>query len=210
MQLSQLAKRDWLDHRARGFDNPLHEQSIRPYIHALLASICLVSGLGAQEPWRFILPEQRSLQIRAPGQLARASIPPSPPPATVADPQWDAKPNYLSLSDVLNISLQNMDVVRVLTGVAASTTGRTVYDTAITNAGVDAARGVFDPALNVSNNWSKTTRPRPSGSHRSGSVANRRHAHDRHLLNVGLSKRLVTGGVIDFGVLGATIASPDW
>jgi len=125
----------------------------------MLATNLLVSSGFSQEPWHCILPEQRAIQVRTPQQLRRSNLPLSPQPATVSDPQWEATPIYLSLSDVLNISLQNMDVVRILTGVSASTTGRTVYDTAITNTGIDVARGGFDPTFNVNNSWLENHSP---------------------------------------------------
>lgn len=116
----------------------------------------------------------------------------------------------LSLSDVLNISLQNMDVVRILTGVTATTTGRTVYDTAITNAGIDVARGAFDPSFNVNNSWLENRTPGavpdPIDPTQTQILGTR---NDRHALNLGLSKRMVTGGVIDFGVIGSNNRFPD-
>lgn len=116
----------------------------------------------------------------------------------------------LSLSDVLNISLQNMDVVRILTGVSATTTGRTVYDTAITNAGIDVARGAFDPSFNVNNSWLENRTPGavpdPIDPTQTQILGTR---NDRHALNLGLSKRMVTGGVIDFGVIGSNNRFPD-
>jgi outer membrane protein TolC len=116
----------------------------------------------------------------------------------------------LSLSDVLNISLQNMDVVRILTGVSATTTGRTVYDTAITNAGIDVARGAFDPSFNVNNSWLENRTPGavpdPIDPTQTQILGTR---NDRHALILGLSKRMVTGGVIDFGVIGSNNRFPD-
>ena len=172
-------------------------------ILTMLASRVLVSSGLAQEPWRFILPEQRAIQVRSPQQLFGANIPTSPPPATVLDPQWEATPIPMSLSDVLNLSLQNMDVVRILTGVSATTTGRTVYDTAITNTGIDAARSRFDPTFNVNNSWLENNTPGaildPLDPTQSLIIGTE---NDRHALNLGLSKRMVTGGVIDFGVIG--------
>ena len=133
-----------------------------------------------------------------------ASATPSPPPATVLDPQFDATPVYMSLSEVLNLSLQNMDVVRVLTGISANTTGRTIYDTAISNTTIDVARGRFDPSFNVNNSWLESNTPGaivdpidPTSSLIVGTENN------RHALNLGLSKRMVTGGIIDFGVIGS-------
>jgi hypothetical protein len=105
------------------------------------------------------MPEQRQIRVRAPEQIAVPPIPRTPAPATVANPQWEATPNNLSLSDVLNLSLENLNVVRVLNGFNATSTGRTIYDPAITNTNIDNARGIFDPNLVVNNNWQDNNRP---------------------------------------------------
>ncbi len=181
----------------------------KPYTLALIAISVLATLSPAQEPWKFILPEQRAIQVRSPDQLCPATIPKTAPPATVSDPQWEATPNYLSLSEVLNLSLQKMDVVRVLNGVSASSIGSTIYDTAIVNTGIDAARGNFDPTFNVNNSWLDGNTPNavpdlidPTQTRFIGSKNN------RHSLDLGLSKRMVTGGVIDFGVIGANNRFP--
>lgn len=175
----------------------------RCYFVGLLAILGLRSLSFSDEPWSCILPEQRAICIRTPGQLCSARIPASVPPATVANPQWQAEPMQLALSDVLSISLQNLDVVRVLTGVNATTTGRTIFDPAIANTSIDAARGAFDPTLFANNNWldsrTPTAIPDTIDPTQSRIVGNR---SDRYGLNAGLSKRMVTGGVIDFGVIG--------
>jgi outer membrane protein TolC len=175
----------------------------------LTVFLCLLSlgaplHLSADEPRVCILPEQRKIQVRAPEQMCPANIPLSNKPATVADPQWDATPIQLSLSDLLNHSLQNLDVIRVLTGVNAVTTGRTIYDPAITNTAIDQARSQFDPTFNVNNSWSETNRPFavPDPLDPTQAII-RKNSADLYNLNLGLSKRMLTGGVIDFGLLGA-------
>jgi outer membrane protein TolC len=164
---------------------------------------------SAGEPWSFVLPEQRAIQVRAPEQLSRSSIPASERPSTVEDLQFDATPIPMSLSEVLNLSLQNMDVVRVLAGINASSTGRTIYDPAIANTAIDTARGVFDPFLSANQNWTEANSPRafpdpvdPGQTNIEG------FRTDRYGLNLGLSKRMVTGGVIDFGVIGDNTRFP--
>ena len=157
----------------------------------------------AQQTYPLIMPEQRAFRVRSPEELPGTRIPRTPNPATVSTPQWDAQPVYLSLSDVLNRSLQNMDVVRVLNGVAANSTGRTIYDAAINNTGIDAARGAFDPNLSLSNNFLQANSPNaipdPLDPNQSVILGNR---SDRNNFNLNLSKRMLTGGVIDFGVVG--------
>ena len=76
----------------------------RCYFVGLLAILGLQSLSFSDEPWSCILPEQRAICIRTPGQLCSARIPDSVPPATVANPQWQAEPLQLDLSDVLSIS----------------------------------------------------------------------------------------------------------
>ncbi len=149
------------------------------------------------EPWSFILPEQRRIEVRNPAELARAPIPRVPRPPTVSDPQFDVPPRYLSLSDVINISLSNLDVVRVLTGFTAVSTGRTVYDVAITNTRVDQERANFDPNLQAINSWNRNETANGTFDPFNPIVGSR---GNNYVLDLGLSKRTLTGGVIDFGV----------
>jgi len=175
-----------------------------PYmpIIAMLVWVGAIATASGQTV-RGIMPEQRSLSIRSPEQIRSVPIPRTPAPATVSLPQWDANPVYLSLSDVLNRSLENMDVVRVLTGVNANSTGRTIYDVPVNNTGIDAARGAFDPNLSLNNNFlqgdSPGAVPNPGDPNQTLIVGNR---NDRNNFNLNLSKRMLTGGVIDFGVVG--------
>ena len=156
----------------------------------------------AGEPWSFILPEQRCIQVRDPSQICRAQIPMVPKPPTILDPRFNAPPRPLSLSDVINISLTNSEVVRVLGGVSASSTGRTVYDVAITNATIDQQRGAFDPTLRLNNTWGHTDTPSAIfDALNPGQSLLRGTTNDSQALDFGLSKRMVTGGVIDFSVL---------
>ncbi|MHB8899960.1 MAG: TolC family protein, partial [Thermoguttaceae bacterium] len=56
---------------------------------------------------------------------------------------------------------ENSEVVRVLAGNGATSSGRTVYDPAIANTQVDAARGRFDPALVQRNRFNRQRLPQP-------------------------------------------------
>ena len=51
------------------------------------------------------------------------------------------------------------DVIRVLNGVSASSTGRTIYDVAISNASIDEQLSVFDPTLNLQSTMNKSDNP---------------------------------------------------
>lgn len=171
--------------------------------------LILASAAQAQEIRWGIMPEQRSLSVRSPEQLRPAGIPRTAAPATVNSPQWDVQAVPLSLSEVLNRSLGNMDAVRVLSGVNANSTGRTIYDVGINNTGIDAARGAFDPNLNINNNFlngnSPGAIPDPGDPTQTLIVGSR---NDRNNFNMNLSKRALTGGVIDFGVNGGNNRFP--
>lgn len=175
---------------------------------AFLVLISVSAAFGQEVRWG-IMPEQRALSIRSPEQMRAAGIPRTPVPATVNSPQWDALAVPLSLSDVLNRSLGNMDAVRVLSGVNASSTGRTIYDVGINNTGIDSARGRFDPTLSVNNNFlqgnSPGAIPDPIDPTQTLIVGTQ---NDRNNFNMNLSKRALTGGVIDFGVVGGNNRFP--
>lgn len=123
---------------------------------AVLLFAVVSAASRADEPCRPILPEQRCLDIRRPGELCQVPVPVTPRPATVTDPQFDYPESYLTLNDTINITLTNSAVVRVLGGVTASTSGRTIYDAAITNTTIDGQRAAFDPNLRLNNVWNQT------------------------------------------------------
>lgn len=168
---------------------------------ALLACALSPHPLCAGEPWSFLLPEQRCIQVRDPSDLCPAPIPRTPRPPTITDPQRDVPAQPLSLSDAINIGLANLEVVRVLGGFTAASTGRTVYDVAVTNTRIDQQRATFDPNLQASNTWTQnetpTATPNPLDPNQSLITGGRNNGYG---LDFGLSKRTVTGGTIDFGV----------
>ncbi|MBL8889351.1 MAG: TolC family protein [Planctomycetaceae bacterium] len=169
---------------------------------------CLATAQAQEIRWG-IMPEQRALTVRSPEQLRPAGIPRTPAPATVVSPQWDAQAVPLSLSELLNQSLGNMNAVRVLSGVSASSSGRTIYDVGINNTGIDSARGAFDPNLSVNNSFlngnSPGAIPDPGDPNQTLIVGTE---NDRNNFNMNLSKRSLTGGVIDFGVIGGNNRFP--
>lgn len=106
-----------------------------------------------------IIPEQQTLQIRN-----SVSWPADPygnqgVPDTVSRMSGARQPLYLSLDDAIQIALKNADVVRVLAGVSAVSSGRTVYDVAISNTDIEAQSAAFDPSLSMNNNFSRSEQP---------------------------------------------------
>jgi hypothetical protein len=101
------------------------------YVRAAAATLCLLSfSLCGCVPngglWSLVVAEQRHLPLRDPSQLPGVPIPPVPPPVTVSSPSSKAPDRELSLDEAINIALANSKVVRVLTGLAVTTSGRTI------------------------------------------------------------------------------------
>jgi outer membrane protein TolC len=164
----------------------------------------LVSAAGAaiaQEQWRAIFPEQRRIQVRSPSQMPVARLPDLPPPPTVSDRLEFGQTLEMSLDDAIRIALANSEVIRVLAGTRASSSGRTIYDPAISNTQIDDARARFDPAIRQFNNL--FNRDRVPGAIPSNDPAGARivdnTGHD-YSLSLGAEKTGVTGGTAGLGV----------
>jgi|GEM_PF-320470 len=181
----------------------IHHKAFNAIVLRLAVAGMLIAGghlAFGQEPWSFILPEQTRVQVRSPEQLCRARIPNVESPVTVTN-RIEQQEHLLTLSEAINTGLANSDVVRVLAGITAASSGRTVYDVAITNSGIDEARAVFDPNLVTNQAWQRNETPfavddplAPGTARIVGT------ATDDYALNLGLNKRTLTGGVINFGV----------
>jgi outer membrane protein TolC len=113
---------------------------------------------SAQHPYRIIYPGQRQIEYRDPAAFPAIPLPPSSPPPTVSEPPT-GDTRYLALDDAIQTSLGNARVVRVLAGLSAVNSGRTIYDPAITNTTIDQAQGRFDPTIRISNNWDHIDEP---------------------------------------------------
>ncbi len=170
-------------------------------ILGVIASWGLVVNAFAVEPLSLLLPEQKTIAIRDPDQLRRVETEPGPPPATVNDLQSTIPERPLSLDEAIAIGLVKSEVVRVLGGVTASTSGRSVYDVAIANSRIDQERAAFDPQLRANNAFNHLENPaagldplNPGQSIISG-ISN-----DAYGLDFGLSQRNLTGGTTAIGV----------
>lgn len=115
---------------------------------------CLTLSAIGQELLR-VLPEQRSIHVRPVESLAPAPIPAIGPPNTISE-TTKLQTFGLSLDDAIRMALENAKVVRFLSGVAASTSGRTLYDVAISNTNIDQNNAVFDPVFNFGVTGSKS------------------------------------------------------
>jgi outer membrane protein TolC len=166
---------------------------------AILACLVCFQGhvraLHAQSLPGWLFPERKCLEVRDPRQLARVEMPAVPDPRTVARPEQKAEPWQMSLDTAIRIALSNSEVVRVLVGTSVTSSGRTVYDPAITNTEEDRARAVFDPTIGLGNQWDRTETPvgvpdaaAPSGTRIDG------EGTDQYTMGLDTSKTTVTGG----------------
>lgn len=177
----------------------------------LLAIVPLATTLCAYEetflPW--IKPEQQRIQVRHPTELPHVALPETPPPPTVTEPQWDIPIQEISLDEAISRALENSEIVRVLGGVAAVSSGRSIYDAAIANAGIDIEQGRFDPSVSVDNFWNRIETPfafvDPGDPLRTLIGAQRSDVYD---LDFQLSKTNFAGGAWAFGVNDNTVRQP--
>lgn len=171
-------------------------------------AICAVSGVCAEEAWRVILPEQRHFQIRDPARLPKARLPDIPPPRTVASPEAIIEARHLGLDEAIRIALEHAEVVRVLAGVTAVSSGQTIYSPAITNTQVDQARARFDPRVQMEHVFAQQDQPQAfflqdpvSGQLIPPGAAIDGLRRDQYRFQMGLAKDTITGGTAEIGVL---------
>jgi outer membrane protein TolC len=169
---------------------------------AAFAAAILPVGVAIAEPrWQIFMPEQRTVRVRHPSDLPSAPLPDTPSPPTVSNPHFDAAPREVSLDEAIRTALANSDVVRVLAGVTAVSSGRTIYDAAITNTTIDQERARFDPTISVTNTWDRFEPPvamfDPLDPTRTIIGGTRTDDYD---MQFDLSKTTTTGGMFNFGV----------
>ena len=104
-------------------------------------------------------PEQQTLAVRDPEVLPVTHLGPLPAPVTVASEPPPPEPLNLSLNDAVRITLENAQAIRVFTGIAASNSGRSIYDAAIANTAIDQQQARFDPVLTAEKSRTRTDVP---------------------------------------------------
>ncbi|MFK8113079.1 MAG: TolC family protein [Rubripirellula sp.] len=172
------------------------------WIGTCVLGLFLVNDVApAGEPWRLFAPEQTRMRVRDPSRMTQVAVPSTPRPPTVSDPQTDFPARTLSLDDAIRVALKNSEVVRVLSGFTASTSGRSIYDAAITNTQIDQARGAFDPTFRANQTWSRNETPNASiDASNPGQSVIAGIRNDDYGLDVGLSQRNTLGGTAALGV----------
>lgn len=164
---------------------------------AAMLALIAIAGCGPtrQAALRHVvLPEQRTIDVSDAAKLPPQPIPENVAPRTVTNDK--AREEWrLSLDDAVKIALENAKVIRVLAGVTAVSSGKTIYDPAITNTTIDQEQARFDPVLSekLRFNRTETAAPfvNPADPRRSFIVG----THGDEVLSVaGLSKTNLAGG----------------
>ena len=174
---------------------------MRSRLDLFCSAVCFALALAtaqfaaAQRPYRVIYPEQRQIEYRDPSATWPIPLQPSSPPPTYSNPPT-GDTRYFSLDDAIRTSLGNMDVVRLLAGVTAVNSGRTIYDPAIINTTIDQALGRFDPTIVVRNTWSYDDLP---SAVRNNAIVGT--ATDRHRVDLDLQKQNAFGGTAALGLV---------
>ena len=126
-------------------------------IAATLASFTQLAQ--AQNLASLVFPEQKTIAVRDPAELPATPIPMIPPPPTVAEWGTELEPRLMTLDEAIRLALANSTVVRVLAGVTAVSSGKTIYDTAAANTRIDQERAQFDPRVQVQNSFNRIDSP---------------------------------------------------
>jgi outer membrane protein TolC len=168
-----------------------------------LAAALAAEAVAAQDDTVFplIKPEQRRVEFRDPSSLPDVYIPPTAPPPTVRQSLPPAAQRFISLDEAIRIALDNSEVVRTLAGAIAVSSGRTIYDPAITNNRIDQERARFDPALNASNTFSQIEPPvaLPDPNDPTRTIFGGRQTQN-YSTSVDLSQTNLLGGTSQFSV----------
>lgn len=172
-----------------------------------IRSIVLIAGLlgsgcrGALPAAREIVtPEQRQIVYRSPESLPHAPVDSYAAPRTVSNPENGQQELRLSLDESIRIALENSEVVRVLAGDRAVSSGQTIYDPGIANTAIDQSRARFDPTLAVSNTFTKDDTALGRGIDLAPRAAIAGTSTDGYLLDGSLSKTNPLGGTASLGV----------
>jgi outer membrane protein TolC len=155
----------------------------------------LVLFAGSRSAVAQLLPdEQRRISWHDESSLSRFSRPPGAAPVTVASEDAEKFARLLPLDEAIRIALEYSEVIRVLAGNGAVSSGRTIYDTAIATTPIDQAVGRFDPVFRANTEFSHTEFPRFAGTAISDNVSSANGS------GADLSKLNRLGGTGKFGV----------
>ncbi len=86
-----------------------------------------------------------------------------PAPVTVASEDAAQTEQFLPLDEAIRLALNYSEVIRVLSGVSATSSGSTIYDTAIAITPIDVAKSAFDPVFRANSSFRRNDQPGLNG-----------------------------------------------
>jgi len=169
---------------------------------AIAISCIPIRSAWAQVHGPIYFPEQRSVSVRDPAGLPKSRLPDTPAPTTVSQyPSSHLPEQPVSLNEAIRIALRNSEVVRLLSGVQATSSGSTIFDPTISNTSIDESQARFDPVLQVLNGFNRVEQPVASFDPLDPSRTNIGGIRsDDYSLNLDLTKTTTSGGILGLGV----------
>jgi outer membrane protein TolC len=191
---SQLAT----NHQSPSFAAPA--QAACTNCRSLAACNCRNGRRSTHAPFTGLLPEQRSISIRPPSHLPTQSVSQAAQLDTVAMPVAKS-PIHISLDDALSVAIRNSEVIRVLGGNQATSSGSTIYDAAISNTAIDDQQATFDPFISWNHSFNRTEFPSALLDPMVAELARIDGSRtDGYNMTAGLTKKTMSGATVDFGV----------
>jgi outer membrane protein TolC len=125
----------------------------------LYLSVTILTCLPNLASGQLNVDEQHRISWHSEEKIPQFHRSPGAAPTTVASDDVDLTERLLPLDEAIRIALQNAEVIRVLTGVSATSSGRTIYDAAVATTPIDEAVGRFDPVFSANSDWRKSRTP---------------------------------------------------
>ena len=122
-----------------------------------------------------------------------------PAPVTVATEGIEQSERLMTLDEAIRLTLQHSEVIRVLSGTAAASTGRTIYDTAIATTPIDQAKALFDPVFSANSSFRHTEIPGLNDTDPATAIVGRRTGGNDS--DLGLKDLNTFGGTLKLGLV---------
>ena len=160
----------------------------------MVLSVLAFWALHATLAFGQVVPEdEQRIRWQDESSVSRFRRSAGPTPVTVATEDANTTARFLPLDEAIRLALQHSEVIRVLTGVSASSSGRTIYDTAIAITPIDVAKANFDPVFRANSAFRRNDLPGLNGLG-TGITGQTTAGNDT---TTGISDRNMLGGVAD-------------
>ncbi len=171
------------------------EQAPRMVLFVLVALATRSSIADAQ----LIPDDERHIRWHQEDSVSRFHRGTGPAPVTVATEGIEQSERLMTLDEAIRLTLQHSEVIRVLSGVSASSSGRTIYETAIATTPIDQAKAVFDPTFSANSSFRHSELPGLNSTIPPTTIIGRTTGGND--TTVGLKDLNTFGGILELGVV---------